>query len=48
LLWLIVLGLSRVASGIHYVSDVLAGFMVGGGLGWGVSRVGRLTSSTKE
>ena len=48
LLWLIVLGLSRVASGIHYVSDVLAGFMVGGGLGWGVSRMGRLTSSTKE
>ena len=47
-LWLIVLGLSRVALGIHYVSDVLAGFMVGGGLGWGVSRMGRLTGSAKR
>lgn len=34
LLWLGLLGLSRVALGIHYVSDVLAGFMVGGGIGW--------------
>jgi undecaprenyl-diphosphatase len=48
LLWLILLGLSRVALGIHYVSDVLAGFIVGGGLGWGMRRMGRLTGSTKR
>jgi undecaprenyl-diphosphatase len=36
LLWLGLLGLSRVALGIHYVSDVLAGFVVGGMIGWGM------------
>lgn len=36
LLWLGLLGLSRVALGIHYVSDVLVGLAVGGGIGWGV------------
>jgi undecaprenyl-diphosphatase len=34
LVWLGLLGLSRVALGIHYVSDVLAGFIVGGCIGW--------------
>jgi undecaprenyl-diphosphatase len=33
-LWLGLLGLSRVALGVHYVSDVLVGFVVGGGIGW--------------
>jgi len=34
LVWLGLLGLARVTLGIHYVSDVLAGFAVGGGIGW--------------
>jgi len=34
LVWLVGLGLSRVTLGIHYVSDVLAGFVVGGSIGW--------------
>jgi membrane-associated phospholipid phosphatase len=37
LLWLGLLGLSRIALGIHYVSDVLAGFVVGAMIGWGMS-----------
>lgn len=32
--WLLVMGLSRVALGIHYVSDVLVGFLVGSAIGW--------------
>jgi undecaprenyl-diphosphatase len=37
LLWLGLMTLSRVALGIHYVSDVLVGFIVGGSIGWGVN-----------
>ncbi|MGD9099293.1 MAG: phosphatase PAP2 family protein [Anaerolineae bacterium] len=37
LLWLGLMALSRVAMGIHYVSDVLVGFIVGGSIGWGIS-----------
>lgn len=36
LLWLGLLGLSRVTLGIHYVSDVLVGFAVGGMVGYGL------------
>jgi undecaprenyl-diphosphatase len=36
LVWLGLLGLSRVALGVHYVSDVLTGFLVGGMVGWGL------------
>lgn len=34
LAWLAVMGLSRVALGIHYFSDVLVGFLVGSTIGW--------------
>ncbi len=36
LLWLCALCLARVALGIHYVSDVLVGSVVGAAIGWGL------------
>jgi membrane-associated phospholipid phosphatase len=34
--WTPLVALARVAMGVHYLSDVLAGFLVGGLMGWAV------------
>lgn len=43
LAWLVGLGLSRVTLGIHYVSDVLVGFVVGMSVGWGLGMLHSFT-----
>jgi undecaprenyl-diphosphatase len=39
LLWAVMMGYSRIYLGAHFISDVVAGLMVGSLLGWGVYRL---------
>lgn len=37
--WAPFVGLARVATGLHYISDVLAGWLVGIGAGWAILKI---------
>jgi undecaprenyl-diphosphatase len=32
--WSVLMGIARIGPGVHYLSDVIAGFLIGGASGW--------------